>query len=445
MLKDTWTDFRSSLDLADAIDSPSTIFFLLSFLLLLVPTPVSSANQSMLGIVVAAEHRCSPYDRQDYAFPKSLKLQVVESLGSIFSPYTEEVYNNIREVDLDHIVALTEAHDSGLCAADMESKRSFSADLLNVTLAPPTLNRSQKMGHDASRWLPEKSQCWFARRVVDVKTKYSLTMDRAEADVLSRVLQDCRTTDPQLHINTPSSVNADKNQTPQEPKGPDRLSQLVDAETNAFDKYLTKKTFAFIVVSLGGIVIIFGIYWTIFSKRRAFFEFKIPGTAGMKTNAEGLAIMALGTMLIIYAMQFYSRGEENVSTEITRSYLGIPYAYAQTEFSHESIESDSKPIGPLSGWVYLGPSHDEKKWNFDLKRIDASFGIVLMSTSDTSLWDRKFDAFTGTFLEGIVGVGKPERLGMVHKGACVRLESVQGFDEVALVELWMKVEMTQCD
>ena len=143
MLK-KWSEFRQSLELAKMSISPSTILLQLALLSLLVPTPASSANETMLGIVVAPEDRCSPYDRQEYAYPRHVKLQVVESLGSIFSPYTGQYFTNVRDTDLDHIVALSEAHDSGLCAADPDTRRSFSVDLLNLTLAPPRLNRSQK-------------------------------------------------------------------------------------------------------------------------------------------------------------------------------------------------------------------------------------------------------------------------------------------------------------
>ena len=165
----------------------------------------------------------------------------------------------------------------------------------------------------------------------------------------------------------------------------------------------------------------------------------------VQTNAAGLALVAVGAILVIYSMQFFDRGTKYASITAIQSYLGLPYAYAQSELSHESMESHSKEKGPITGWVYLGPSHDEKNWNFDLKSIDPTSGIVLESKAETPLWDRKFDAFTGTLFEGIIGVGKPKKIEVVPKGACVRLKSNQGFDEVVLVELWMKVEMTQCD
>ena len=52
--------------------------------------------------------------------------------------------------DIEHIVARSEAHDSGLCATDAATRRRFASDLLNLTLASPSVNRSQKSGKDAS-------------------------------------------------------------------------------------------------------------------------------------------------------------------------------------------------------------------------------------------------------------------------------------------------------
>ena len=42
------------------------------------------------------------------------------------------------------------------------------------------LLRNQKSGKDAGEWLPDRNQCWFAERVLDVKRAYGLTVDRRE-------------------------------------------------------------------------------------------------------------------------------------------------------------------------------------------------------------------------------------------------------------------------
>ena len=92
-------------------------------------------------------------------------------------------------------MAASEAHDSGLCAASAESRRRFSSDLLNLTLAGPMVNRHEKSGKDAGEWMPRMNQCWFAQTVVDVRRKYCLTIDRREADALEGVLSGCASTE----------------------------------------------------------------------------------------------------------------------------------------------------------------------------------------------------------------------------------------------------------
>ena len=51
----------------------------------------------------------------------------------------------MRNPTIEHVVAVSEAHDSGLCAADAETRRRFAGDLDNLTLAVPHLNRYEKV------------------------------------------------------------------------------------------------------------------------------------------------------------------------------------------------------------------------------------------------------------------------------------------------------------
>ena len=111
--------------------------------------------------------------------------------GIIYGPYTGTWFANRRETDIEHIVARSEAHDSGLCKVDAGTKRRFSSDLLNLTLASPSVNRHQKVGNDAAEWLPALNRCWYADRVVQVRAKHNLTIDQREAAALEVVLSGC--------------------------------------------------------------------------------------------------------------------------------------------------------------------------------------------------------------------------------------------------------------
>ena len=156
-----------------------------------LPSP-AVAGQTWRGLTVAAEHRCSPYDADDYPYSQSVEPKIVSAMGGIiYGPYTGRGFSSTKETDIEHIVARSEAHDSGLCAANSTTRRRFSSDLLNLTLASPSVNRHQKSGKDAAEWLPELNRCWFADRVVQVKQKYGLTVDPREATALDAVLTGC--------------------------------------------------------------------------------------------------------------------------------------------------------------------------------------------------------------------------------------------------------------
>ena len=156
---------------------------------------VSADPGTWRGLVVVPEYRCAPYDADDYPYPQSVEQRIVAGMGGIiYDPYTGRWFATTRETDIEHIVARSEAHDSGLSAADAATKRLFSSDVQNLTLASPAVNRTQKSGNDATEWLPALNQCWFVDRVVQVRQTYGLTVDSRERDVLDAILQGCATT-----------------------------------------------------------------------------------------------------------------------------------------------------------------------------------------------------------------------------------------------------------
>ena len=155
------------------------------------PTACPTSTGTWRGIRVAPECRCTPYDRDDYPYPQSIEAEIAARLGGMVSPYDGTRFDSLRESDIEHIVAVSEAHDSGLCAASAAVRRRFASDLDNLTLASPELNRYQKRDHDAAEWLPESNRCWFAATIVAVRREYDLTIDRREAAALDAVLKGC--------------------------------------------------------------------------------------------------------------------------------------------------------------------------------------------------------------------------------------------------------------
>ena len=158
------------------------------------PTQPPSSNDG-LGIRIEPENRCSHYDADDYSYPQSVERRIVAQQGGrIYGPYTGTYFASTGETDIEHIVARSEAHDSGLCAVDSAARKAFGRDLFNLTLASPSVNRHQKIAKDVAEWLPALNQCWYVNQVVLVKRKYNLTMNQAEASKAQQVLAGCAST-----------------------------------------------------------------------------------------------------------------------------------------------------------------------------------------------------------------------------------------------------------
>ena len=171
----------------------------------LLAPPLAGAAETYRGIAVAPEHRCAPYDRADYRYSQSVEPRIVASLGKVYGPYTGTCFGSMRETDIEHMVAVSEAHDSGLCAASASVRAAFASDLLNLTLAAPGVNRHQKSARDVAEWTPPLNACWFVDRTLEVRRKYELTIDPAEAAAAERILSRCDSTVMVVACNAPAA------------------------------------------------------------------------------------------------------------------------------------------------------------------------------------------------------------------------------------------------
>lgn len=159
------------------------------------PTKTKIEGKTVHGIGVAPENRITPYDRDDYAYPQSIELQIIARQGGIYSPYSLRCFTDRGETDIEHIVATSEAHESGLSRRTDAERKKFGNDLDNLTLAAPRLNRYQKVAKDPAEWLPDNNRCWYVAKYIEIKKKYGLTMDRAEANSVLAVYESCSSFD----------------------------------------------------------------------------------------------------------------------------------------------------------------------------------------------------------------------------------------------------------
>ena len=164
--------------------------------------PVEDSNaetEVWMGLVVKPENRCTQYRRQLYPYGSSADLTISRELGAIFGPYENRCFAALTDVDVEHIVAVSEAHESGMCSADNATRMRFASDLDNLTLASPEVNR-EKSHYDVAGWMPEHNKCWYANRIVKVKRKYRMTIDEAERDKLQEILSNCYVTETEMVI-----------------------------------------------------------------------------------------------------------------------------------------------------------------------------------------------------------------------------------------------------
>lgn len=62
---------------------------------------LAHSAQTWNGLVVAPEHRCSPYDRSAYPYSQSAEPEIVASMGGkIYGPYTGRYFASMRDTDI---------------------------------------------------------------------------------------------------------------------------------------------------------------------------------------------------------------------------------------------------------------------------------------------------------------------------------------------------------
>ena len=111
--------------------------------------------------------------------------------GWWYSEYDRTWISESSEIEIDHIVALSEAHDSGASEWTPDQRERFANDLQNLVAVSSAANQS-KDDRDAAGWRPhEEVWCSFAYTVVEVKANYGLTVDPAEHAALTEMIDTC--------------------------------------------------------------------------------------------------------------------------------------------------------------------------------------------------------------------------------------------------------------
>jgi hypothetical protein len=113
--------------------------------------------------------------------------------GEWFSWYDHETWTASSDVDIDHLVALKEAWDSGARTWDDATRERYANDLGDPrTLLAVTDNvNASKSDRDVAEWLPTYGVCRYVRMWVAVKLRWGLTVDATERRTLRAEAGQC--------------------------------------------------------------------------------------------------------------------------------------------------------------------------------------------------------------------------------------------------------------
>lgn len=95
-------------------------------------------------------------------------------------------------VQIDHVVSLSNAWQTGMIQRTPKEREIFSNDPLNLLAVKGSLN-AQKGDGDAATWLPplKSYRCEFVARQIAVKAEHKLWLTKPEKEAMLRVLKGC--------------------------------------------------------------------------------------------------------------------------------------------------------------------------------------------------------------------------------------------------------------
>jgi hypothetical protein len=111
--------------------------------------------------------------------------------GSWYSVYDGATWTAASDLDIDHLVPLAEAWDSGARNWTTAARQGFANDITRPQLIAVTDNVNQsKSDQDPAEWMPPLTSyaCTYVRAWVQVKYYYDLSVDTAK---LTSVLSGC--------------------------------------------------------------------------------------------------------------------------------------------------------------------------------------------------------------------------------------------------------------
>jgi hypothetical protein len=116
--------------------------------------------------------------------------------GNWLSPYDNVAHTNPSELDIDHMIPLKEAWDSGARNWTPSQRQLFANDLSDprALIAVTAGQNRSKSDRDPSNWIPPNTQyiCTYLSEWVAIKFRWQLSMDQSEFGRIKNLLnQSC--------------------------------------------------------------------------------------------------------------------------------------------------------------------------------------------------------------------------------------------------------------
>ena len=198
------------------------------------PTATSTGAATVLRVTVSAVPATLPdYDRHDWkqwtdadrdcqdarnevliaesrtavAYRTDRKCRV--AAGEWLAPYTNTIVTDPGRLDVDHMVPLSNAHDSGAwqwSANQRERYANYLEDPQHLIAVTASANRS-KGARGPDQWKPEDRTYWcqYATDWITIKSTWELTVTQREHTALVQMLNTCAKR-PELMVSSQSPV-----------------------------------------------------------------------------------------------------------------------------------------------------------------------------------------------------------------------------------------------
>ncbi len=174
--------------------------FLLCLIFSLKAFSAEEYERGLYGGWIDSDRDCQD-TRQEVLIEESLELVVLDESGCKvlsgrwYCPYTNRYFTNPRQLDIDHLVPLAEAHRSGAGTWDREKRKSYANDLdnKNALIAVHLGANRSKGDKDPTDWMPENKEYWceYIKNWLEVKNKWELTYSVEEQSKIKSINLEC--------------------------------------------------------------------------------------------------------------------------------------------------------------------------------------------------------------------------------------------------------------